>query len=117
MAARKDPRYHAKAQVFIAEVPNTEAVIQNLSAGGLCITSSQFIDIVPNAKYQVDVVPEEESNLEKFTIDAESRWVRTKTQRSESGFVIVIPPGNPGKALLDKYLEYLAQHSEPIEET
>jgi hypothetical protein len=117
MAARKDPRYHAKGQVFIAEVPNTEAVIHNLSAGGLCITSSQFIDIIPNTKYQIDVVPEEESNLDKFTIDAESRWIRTKTQHSESGFVIVIPPGKSGKDLFDKYLEYLAQNSEPIEES
>jgi hypothetical protein len=117
MASRKDPRYPSKGQVFIAEVPNTEAVIQNLSTGGFCIKSSQFIDVVPNANYQIDVVPEEDANMGKFTINAVSKWIRTQTQRSESGFVIVIPPGNPGKELLDKYLEYLAQQSAPLEET
>jgi hypothetical protein len=117
MAVRKDPRYHSKGKIFFAEVPNTDAVIQNLSASGLCIKSAQFIDVVPNAKYQMDLVPEEESNLEKFTVDVESRWIRTRARRSESGFVIVIPPGKPGNVLLDKYLEYLALQSEPIEET
>ncbi|MDR1930475.1 MAG: hypothetical protein LBQ44_07590 [Treponema sp.] len=117
MAIRKDPRYSSNAQVFIAEVPDTEAVIKNLSVGGLCVKSSAFIDVVLNRIYKIDVVPEASSSLKKFTVNAKSRWIRAQAARSESGFVIVIPPGNPGKALFDQYLKYLETHAEAAEES
>jgi hypothetical protein len=116
MAVRKDPRYPSGGQVSIAQVPNAGTIIKDVSASGLCIQSAQFLDIIPNSRYQADVIPEMDSNLDRFTINIESKWIRTKMQSSESGFVIVIPPGTPESLRLQEYLEYLAKHSSPIEE-
>jgi hypothetical protein len=111
MGTRKDTRYEAGGQVYIAEVLDTKAVLKNLSASGLCLESSEFMDIIPHSKYTVNVLPEEESNVDPFTIDIESKWIRTKKDRSESGFVIIIPPGTSGSELLDEYLNFLSKHA------
>jgi hypothetical protein len=106
--AERDPRFLAKGHVHIAEVTNTEAVLKNLSNSGLCIESNGFLEIAPKSHYTVDIIPEKESNIDKFNLEVESRWVRTKKQSSESGFVIVIPPGTSGKEVFEQYLAYLA---------
>ncbi|MDR2049537.1 MAG: hypothetical protein LBP69_08795 [Treponema sp.] len=111
MGMREKPRYESKGQVYIAEVLDTNAVLKNLSACGLCIESKEFMNIVPHSKYTVDVLPEKESNVHPFTIDIESKWIRTKKDRSESGFVIVIPPGTSGEELLNEYLTFLSKHA------
>jgi hypothetical protein len=115
MGTRKDARYPSAGKVYIAEVPNTEALLKNLSASGLSLESGEFLDIVPKAQYSVDIVPEEDSNLDKFTLNLESRWIKTNQKRSESGFVIVIPPGADA-SILQKYLAYLAEHSAPLDD-
>jgi hypothetical protein len=115
MGARKDPRYVSDGQVFIAEVLDTKAVIKNLSVSGLCVESNDFLSVVPNSKYTVDFVPEKESNIEPFKLDIESKWVRTKKEHSESGFIIVIPPGTGTEDMLKQYLAFLAQHSKPLD--
>jgi len=105
--AERGPRYSSKGRVFVAEVENTDALLKNLSNSGLCIESNKFMDIVPKARYSVDIIPEEESNLEKFNLEIESRWIKSKMKNSESGFVIVIPSGTE-KEVLERYLAYLA---------
>jgi hypothetical protein len=111
MEIRKKPRYESKGQVYIAEVLDTNAVLKNLSASGLCIESKEFMNIPPHSKYTIDVFPENESNIKSFTIDVESKWIRTKKDLSESGFVIIIPPGTSAKELLAEYLNFLSQHA------
>jgi len=115
MAQRKE-RYQAKGQVYIAEVPNTAALLKNLSTTGLCIESTGFMEVIPKERYSVDIVPEKDSNINQFSLDIETRWVRTKMKSSESGFVILIPPGTSGHAALEKYINYLADN-EPDNET
>ena len=107
MAARK-PRYQAKGKVFIAEVPNTETLIKNLSSTGLCIESTGFMDVLPKERYVADIVPEKDSNINQFSLEIETRWVKAKMKSSESGFAIVFPPGTHGHAVLEQYLNYLA---------
>jgi hypothetical protein len=97
----------------MAEVLNTEALLKNLSSSGLCIESGEFMGIVPKTRYSIDIVPEEESKIGQFQLEIESRWVKTKKQSSESGFVIVIPPGTDGKTVLEQYLTYLSSHTDP----
>jgi hypothetical protein len=106
--ANRDTRFTSDGKVYIAEFSNTEAVLKNLSTSGLCIQSDGFLEVLPKSRYSIDIVPEKESNLDKFNLEIESRWVRTKKQSSESGFVIVIPPGSSGKEFLEQYLNYLA---------
>ena len=90
--AERNVRYQSKGQVYIAEVPNTDALLKNLSSSGLCIESSNLMDVLPKERYSIDIVPEKESNIDQFSLEIETRWVKTKMKSSESGFVIVIPP-------------------------
>jgi hypothetical protein len=71
--------------------------------------------IVPTTRYTADIVPEKESNLETFKLEIESRWVRAKKQHSESGFVIVLPPGSKEAEDLKNYLAYLEKNKEPLD--
>jgi hypothetical protein len=111
----RDHRFSAHGRVYIAEVLNTDALLKNLSSSGLCIESKEFMGIVPKTRYSIDIVPEEASKIDKFELEIESRWIKTKKDSSESGFVIVIPPGSQGKAVLEQYLAYLSTQTEPGE--
>jgi hypothetical protein len=114
MGMRKTPRYESGGQVYIAEVLDTKAVLKNLSSSGLCIESEEFMDIVPHAQYSVNIVPEEESDINPFTVTIESKWIRTRKDRSESGFVIVIPPGTSAEDLFNEYLNFLSEHAKVV---
>jgi hypothetical protein len=105
--SRKDERYPSKAHVHIADVSDTEPVLKDLSLSGCCIESSDFLDIVPHSRYTLDITPEEDAKLEKFALDIESKWVRTKRAYSQSGFVFLVPPDETN---LRRYVEYLSQH-------
>ena len=105
----RHPRYGSKGRVYIAEVSNTELLLKNLSASGLCVESEGFMDVLPSGRYSVDIVPEEDAKLDQFKLEIESRWIRTQKRSSESGFVIVIPPGSKGTQALDRYLAFLAE--------
>jgi len=110
------PRFKTKGQVYISKVVNTEALLKNLSMSGLCIQSSDFMDILPKNRYSVDIVPEKGSNIDRFSLEIESRWVKTKMKSNESGFVIVVPPGTSGETLLERYLHFLASQPGAVEE-
>jgi hypothetical protein len=114
MGTRKNPRYESGGQIYIAEVLDARAVLKNLSACGLCIESKEFMDIVPHSKYTVDVLPEKESNIKPFSVDIESKWIRTKKDHSESGFVIVVSPGTSAEEFLNEYLNFLSKHAKVV---
>ena len=116
--SERNTRFNSKGKVYISEVPNTEALLKNLSASGLCIESQGFMDIIPKTRCSIDVIPEKDSNIDKFSLEIESRWVKAKMNSSESGFVIVVPSGTSGNALLEDYLQYLAtRHNTETDET
>jgi len=114
--SERSQRFKTKGQVYISKVVNTEAVLKNLSTSGLCIQSPDFMEILPKTRYSVDIVPEKDSNIDKFSLEIESRWVKTKMKSSESGFVIVVPPGTSGETLLEQYLNFLASQPGAVEE-
>ena len=113
----RNTRFTSNGQVFISEVSNTDAMLKNVSASGLCMESKGFMDVVPNTRYSVDIIPEKDANLDKFSLEIESRWVKAKMKSSESGFVIIIPPGTSGKTLLEQYIGFLAARTEDKEAT
>ena len=113
----RNTRFTSNGQVFISEVSNTDAMLKNVSASGLCMESKGFMDVVPNTRYSVDIIPEKDANLDKFSLEIESRWVKAKMKSSESGFVIIIPPGTSGKTLLEQYIGFLATRTEGKETT
>lgn len=116
MKLRMNPRYEAGGQVYITQVLGDGAALKNLSECGLCIQCDQFISIAPNEKYTVDVLPEKNARVERFSLDVESRWVRAQIDHCESGFVIIVSPGTPGEARLKRYIGFLAGHSPPAEQ-
>ncbi|MDR1251929.1 MAG: hypothetical protein LBK62_07150 [Treponema sp.] len=98
---RKEQRYPAGAQVKMGE---SSLLLKDVSLNGGCIQSEELIDIVPNSNYTCIIVPEEESRLNTFEVDILSRWVRMKRTGSESGFIIIVPPGS---RVLESYIEFL----------
>ena len=105
-------RYQAKGRVYIAEITNTEALLKNFSSTGLCIQTPGFMELVPKTRFSLNIVPEDESNIDQFSVEVESRWVKAKMTSSESGFAIVFPPGSSGREILKQYLQFLASQSE-----
>ncbi|MDR2072521.1 MAG: hypothetical protein LBP60_03705 [Spirochaetaceae bacterium] len=109
---QRDLRYTSRGKVYIAEVSNAEILLKNMSTGGLCIESEDFLEISPKARYSVEIIPEEDSKVDSFTVDIESRWVKAKKRLCESGCVMIIPPGTPSQEVLERYLAYLAGQEE-----
>ncbi|MDR2313533.1 MAG: hypothetical protein LBE02_03285 [Spirochaetaceae bacterium] len=109
---QRDLRYTSRGKVYIAEVSNAEILIKNVSSGGLCIESEDSLEISPRARYSIEIIPEEESRVDPFTVDIEARWVKAKKRLCESGCVMIIPPGTPSQEVLEQYLAYLAGRGE-----
>jgi hypothetical protein len=104
---RKEARYPARAQVRMAD---SELVLKDVSLSGGCIQSKELLDIVPNGNYTIMIIPEEESLVERFKVNVLSRWVRMKRTGTESGFIIVFPPGS---GVIERYIEFLSDIKEP----
>jgi hypothetical protein len=87
---------------------NSEALLKDISVSGCCVTSDDFLDVVPKTRYIIDITPEKGAHIEKFELDIESRWIRTNKLFSESGFIIAIRPED---RRLEQYVEYLAKRA------
>jgi len=88
----------------------TEASLRDLSSHGLSIKCDGYIDIEPNSPYVIAIIPEKETNLDKFKLEIESRWVKVNKFQMESGFSVIVPFDDKG---FKDYLEYLAQKEKP----
>jgi hypothetical protein len=98
---KREDRYSANADVRISE---SKLLLKNISLNGGQIHGDEFIDIIPNGKYTIMIIPEKESAIDKFELDIISRWVKMRKSGMESGFMIVLPPGS---GMVEKYIEYL----------
>lgn len=105
---RNDLRFFSNALVYVENSPKeqTQAKLRDLSQNGLSIKSDTYIDIEPNSSYVVVVIPEKETNIEKFKLEIESRWVKIKKSRMESGFSVIVPFDEKE---FSEYLDYLAK--------
>ena len=98
---RKERRYSASARVQMNEAV---LLLKDVSLSGGCIQSDEFLEIVPNGNYTILIIPEAESRVDTFEVDIVSRWVRMKRNGSETGFIVVVPPGN---RVMEHYIKYL----------
>jgi len=105
---RNELRFLSNALVYVLdETKNqTKASLRDVSQGGLSIKSDAFIDIEPNSSYVIAIIPEKETNIEKFKLEIESRWIKLKKSQMESGFSVIVPFEEKE---FNEYLEYLAQ--------
>lgn len=104
---RNELRFMANALVYLVDKSDksTEASLRDLSAHGLSIKSDDYMDIEPNSPYVIAIIPEKETNLEKFQLEIESRWIKLNKSRMESGFSIIVPFD---QVEFNEYLEFLA---------
>jgi hypothetical protein len=111
---RSELRFLSNALVYVTDESQkeTKANLQNLSQSGLSIKSETFIDIVPNSFFIIAIIPEEETNIEKFKLEIESRCVKLKKTKMESGFSIIVPFDEKG---FNDYLAYLTQKAKETE--
>ena len=105
---RNELRFLSNALVYVIDDSKheTKASLRDLSQSGLAIKSESFIDIEPNSPYVIAIIPEKETNLEKFQLEIESRWIKLNKSKMESGFSVIVPFE---KKEFQDYLEYLAQ--------
>ena len=105
---RNELRFMSNALVYMVDgaEKKTEANLRDMSSSGLSIKCDGFIDIEPNSSYVIAIIPEEETNLEKFKLEIESRWVKLNKFKMESGFSVIVPFDEKG---FKDYLEYLSK--------
>jgi len=105
---RNELRFLSNALVYVADESRnkTKANLRDLSQSGLSIKSDTYIDIEPNSSYVIAIIPEKETNIENFKLEIESRWIKLKKSKMESGFSVIVPFDQDG---FNDYLEYLAQ--------
>ena len=104
---RNELRFLSNALVYVKDESNkeTQANLRDVSHGGLCIKSDDFIDIEPNSSYVIAIIPEKETNIERFKIEIETRWVKIHKSKMESGFSVIVPFDQKE---FNEYLEFLA---------
>jgi hypothetical protein len=101
---RKSVRYPAHARARIPTAFTGEAFLRDISITGCCIECTINIDIKANASYKIEIFPEASSEIGRFEVTAESRWVRTGGYSCEVGFRIL---ASPKGRLFQRYVDYL----------
>ena len=111
---RSELRFLSNAQIFVVDEAKKEsaASLRDLSEHGLSIQTEGFIDIEPNSSYVIAIIPEEETNLHKFQMEIESRWVKINKHRMESGFSVIVPFHEKE---FKEYLAYLAKKGDAVD--
>ena len=105
---RSELRFLSDALVYVEDGSQnkTEANLRDVSQNGLSIQRNGFIDIEPNSSYVIAIVPEEETNIKKFQLEIESRWIKLNKSKMESGFQVLVPFNEKE---FREYLDYLAK--------
>lgn len=109
---RNELRFASNALVYVVDESQNEveASLRDVSIHGLSIKCDDYIDIEPNSPYVIAVIPEKETNIEKFKLEIKTRWVKVNKSQMESGFSVLVPFNEKG---FNDYLEYLAQKNSP----
>ena len=105
---RNELRFLSNALVYVVDDTKKEvqANLRDLSPSGLSIRSENYIDIEPQSSYVLAIIPEKETNIEKFKLEIESKWVKINRSKMESGFSVIVPFAQ--KEFFE-YLEYLSK--------
>jgi hypothetical protein len=112
---RNELRFLSNALVYVVDddKKEAEANLRDVSMHGLSIKCNEYIDIEPNSPYVIAIVPEKETNIDKFMLEIKSRWVKLNKSKMESGFSVLVPFNEKD---FQDYLLYLAQKGQIDEE-
>jgi hypothetical protein len=89
--AVRAPRYDSLAGVGINGF-HGQALLSNVSSGGFCMQSKTFISITSGDIYTMQITPESASGIKPFFVDVEVRWMRSKVNRFDAGFLVTKHP-------------------------
>jgi len=105
---RNESRFLSNALVYLVDETNekTEVSLRDLSVHGLSIKTDNYVSIEPNSSYVVAIIPEKETQVEKFELKIESKWIKLNKSKMESGFSVLV---SFDESEFKEYLEYLAQ--------
>ena len=102
---RKNPRFQASAHARIRGVLEGENILKDLSITGCCLECTVITDLQSNVPYQIEIEPEKASQIGKFELTVERRWIHSGDYSSEIGFFVTASPR--GKQF-QRYVDYLA---------
>ena len=105
---RSELRFLSEALVHVDDKSGDGAKgnLCNLSEYGLSLESDNYISMEPNSSCVITVIPEKETQMGKFRLEVESKWVRLHKRKMAFGFSIL---GSPDEKEFKEYLAYLAQ--------
>jgi hypothetical protein len=107
---RKEERYSTDAKASLFE---NILLLKDISLHGGQIKGDDFIDMAPMGKYTIAIMPEPESNIDKFDVEILSKWVKIKKSGTEAGFIMMPPPGSK---IVEGYIGYLKKKLINVEE-
>jgi len=110
---RSELRFFSNAIAYVEDKSKnkTQTNLRDVSLNGLSIKSNGYIDIEPKSSYIIAIIPEKETNIKKFQLEIESRWIKLSKSRMESGFQVLVPFNEKE---FKEYLEFLAQKGKPV---
>ena len=102
---RRDTRYKTLAKVAIKGNRNNEAFLKDISVTGCCLELPTYMELKPNARYKLKIMPEDAAKIESFFLSVEGKWGGAKADTYEFGFRIIKSP--KGKHF-QRYVDYLS---------
>ena len=105
---RKTPRFQSVAHVRIPGFSGREIVLKDISITGCCVECNAVEDIQP-APHSIEIQPETVSNIGKFELTVERKWVQCGEKTTEIGFFIL---ASPKGRQFQRYVDYLSYRSE-----
>jgi hypothetical protein len=105
MEKRSQIRYTTQSHARIAAVFDGEILLKDISVTGCGVESTTFIDLKPDCRYKMEIVPEKAANIGPFEIVVELQWTRKSGYSFEAGFSITESP--KGKHF-QRYVDYLS---------
>jgi len=102
---RKNTRYLSFAKAKIEGVNAGESLLKDLSVTGCCVECTSYVELAPNVRYRLEIIPETTSKIGIFNLLVESKWIHSESYSCDIGFCIVESP--KGKHF-ERYVDYLS---------
>jgi hypothetical protein len=102
---RKGPRHPSQAQARVIGLMNNAGMLKDIDILGCRIETTVQVDVWEGQTYKIEVIPEKDSRIGKFSLSAEARWVKRGEYSCEMGFLIIASPQGRD---FQRYVDYLA---------
>jgi hypothetical protein len=105
---RQTIRYRSQAWATIPGFIQENAFVKDMSVTGCCIEFKTSVKLKVGEQYTIAVSAEIETQVGRFDLLAEARWIQPRGNGCEIGFLIISSP--TGKQF-ERYVDYLATNT------